>query len=99
MPSDDITEMSPAEIVDFLKDDPDIIAAEVALAEEAAEYAKSISPEETGEYKNNINAHQEGSEVWLGFDSEIANIIEYGSISTPEFAVRTRTEEYFNNRN
>lgn len=73
-----------------------ILAGELDLAEQAADYAKSISPEETGDYRNNINIHQNGESVWVGFDDEAANIVEYGSVDTPEFAIRAKTEEHFN---
>lgn len=93
----DLDKASPEEILAAIDRDPAVIAAKVQLATEAAEYAKSISPEESGTYKDNINVHQNGSAVWVGFDDEKANIVEYGAAEgKPEFAIRAKTEEHFN---
>lgn len=92
----DITDASPEDIVKALQHDAEVVAAKVELAEKAAAYAKSIAPVETGAYRDNINVHQEGDNVWVGFDDEAANIIEYGNARTPEYAVRQKTEEHFN---
>lgn len=87
----------------FSVDDREELKAQILadlfdLAEQAADYAVSISPEETGAYKDNISAHQEGDTVWVGFDDEAANIIEYGNSTTPEYAIRQKVEEHFNSQ-
>lgn len=81
-----------------LTDDPDVIAAKVALAEEAAEYARSIAPENTGAYRDSIVVEQSGSNVYVAFNDPAAHLVEYGSEHNQEYAVRARTEEHFNNQ-
>lgn len=74
----------------------EILAAKLELAEEAADYWRSIAPEDTGEYKDSIEVVQDGNEVSVVAQDPKSNIIEYGSVDTPEFACRARTEEHFN---
>ena len=74
----------------------EILAAKLELAEEVADYWRSISPEDEGTYKDSIEVVQDGDNVAVVAQDEKANIIEYGSVDTPEFACRARTEEYFN---
>ena len=85
----------PAQIADVLREQ-EVIAAELDLAERAADYAKAIAPEDSGDYINAIRVVRNGDVVAVVFDDPAAHIIEYGSIDTPEFAVRARTESYFN---
>ena len=85
----------PADIADALKTQ-EVIAAEIDLAERAADYAKSIAPEESGDYIDAIHVVHDGDTVAVVFGDPAAHIIEYGSEDTPEFAVRARTEAYFN---
>lgn len=92
----DIESMSPEEIAAAIDSLPEVVEAKIAVAEQGADYAKSISPEETGTYRDNINVHQNGAAVWVGFDDEKANLIEYGTEDTPEYAIRAKTEERFN---
>lgn len=92
----DITDMSPAEILDAVNGDPDVIAAKRDLAEQAAEYWRSVSPVDEGDYVESIEVVQDGPEVAVVAQDPKAHIIEWGSEDTPEFAPRTKTEEFFN---
>lgn len=69
------------------------------LAGQMRDYAVSISPEDTGEYKDSFaitKTTQDGLPArTLSNTDEIANIIEYGSEDTEEYAVLRRTEEHF----
>lgn len=77
----------------------DILAAKLELAEEAAEYWRSIAPEDEGTYKDSIEVVQDGDEVSVVAQDEKANLIEYGAANgLPEFACRARTEAHFNSQ-
>ena len=67
------------------------------LAKDAAEYAKSIAPEETGEYANSIAARRDGSRVIIRFGAAHSNLVEYGSVNNPEYGVVRKTIEHYNN--
>lgn len=90
----DIDEASLREIYYAINGDPEVIAAKLELAKQAAEYAKSIAPVETGTYRDSIHVRQGGATVWVGFEDEKAHLVEYGSVDTPEFAIRAKTEEH-----
>lgn len=86
-----------SEIDDYLENSPEVLAGKLELANEVVEYARSISPEDTGEYKDGIKVRRYGSTgVGVVWTDPKSNIIEYGSEDTPEFAVRARTEAHFN---
>lgn len=93
----DIDEASLQEIYAAISEDPAVIAAKMELATRAQDYARSIAPSQTGAYRDSINARRGGNTVWVGFEDEQAHIIEYGSVDTPEFAIRAKTEEHINN--
>lgn len=95
---EDLFDMSEEEILAQLEQDPEVIAQELELAEEAADYWRSISPEESGTYKDSIEVVQSGTDVAVVAQDPKANLIEFGSIHNPEYACRARTEEYFNSR-
>jgi len=83
-------------IDDYLENDPDILAGKLELANEAVSYAKSIAPEDQGDYKDGIRARRYGrTGVGIEFTDEKSNLIEYGSVNNPEYAVRSRTIEHF----
>lgn len=92
----DIDEASLRDIYRAISSDEQVIAAKLALANQAAEYAKSIAPVETGTYRDSIHVRQGGTTVWVGFEDPKSHLVEYGSVDTPEFAVRAKTEEKFN---
>lgn len=63
-------------------------------------YAESISPVESGEYKRSFRmTRKRGKDDMparrLTNIDDKANIIEYGSVDTPEFAVIARTAAHF----
>lgn len=69
-------------------------------ASEMKAYAESISPVETGEYKDSFEVDEfdrpDGLPgATLKNTDPIANIIEYGSNDTPEFGVLGRTAHQF----
>lgn len=69
------------------------------VAAQFIELWKENSPEDSGEYKDSIQVinEAEGGEIQIGATAEYANIIEYGSEDTPEFAPMRRTVEQINN--
>lgn len=69
-------------------------------ADEMRAYAVSISPEHTGKYKASFEIDKVERDDGLPGrklvnTDPIANIIEYGTNDTPEFAVMGRTAEAF----
>ncbi len=80
----------------------DVKQASLKLAADAVDYAKSISPvgdgkdPHPGRYRDSIHV-EDGEQVSVVFDDPEANLIEYGSINNPEYAIRARTEEFINN--
>lgn len=92
----DIDEASMKEILYAVNGDDAVIAAKLALAQQAAEYAKSIAPVETGTYRDSIHVRQGGATVWVGFEDPKSHLVEYGTNTSPELAVRAKTEERFN---
>ncbi len=84
------------EIDAYLEDAPEAIEAKVELGTQVVEYARSIAPEDQGDYKDGIVVIRRGkSGVGVDFTDEISNLVEYGTEDTPEFAVRARTIAYF----
>lgn len=82
-------------IDDYLEGDPDIVQGKLELAQMAVDYAQSIAPEDTGEYKDGIVARKNGTGVGIYFTDEISNLVEYGSIHNAPHAVLARTIEHF----
>lgn len=74
---------------------PEVIDAELALANDAVDYARALAPVDTENFKDSIHVYQDDDRYGIQSDDEAANIIEYGSEDTPEFAVFTRTAEHF----
>jgi hypothetical protein len=76
---------------------------EAAVDERVGEmksYAISISPEDSGHYKESFEVEKIEREDGLpgrrlSNTDEIANLIEYGTVDTPEFAVLGRTAAQF----
>jgi hypothetical protein len=58
---------------------------------------KSYAPVDTGEYKDSIQVTQpaEGGRGEVSATDDIANLIEYGTVDTPEFAPAAKTVEHF----
>lgn len=92
----DLDKATPEQIYRAIYDDPRVVAAKVELAEQAAEYARSIAPVKTGKYRDSIKVRRKGATVWVGFEAPHSHLVEYGAEHTPEYAVRAKTEEHFN---
>lgn len=84
-----------AEIDRALEEDPDVVKAKMGFADKVVDYAKSISPVDSGKYRDGIRKRRRGNGVSIEFTDPISNIIEYGSEDTPEFAIRAKTEAHF----
>lgn len=85
-----------ADIDAHLRDDPDIVAGKMELAQDAVDYAQSIAPVDDGDYRDGIVARRVGrSGVGIYFTAEHSSYVENGTIDTPEFAVLRRTIEHF----
>lgn len=98
MPDDyiDITDMTAEQIADAVNADPAVVAAKRELADAAADYWRSVSPADSGEYVDSVTVVQDGPSVAVVAKDPKAHIIEYGTTDTPEFAPRAKTEEHFN---
>ena len=82
---------------DYLENSEDIVAGKLALANEFVEHARSIAPVDDGTYRDGIKARRVGrSGVGIYFTAEHSNLVEYGSVNNPEYAVMRRTIEHFN---
>lgn len=57
------------------------------------------SPEDSGAYKESVEVKKpaSGGAGKVGTSIGYAHILEYGSVDTPEFSPRGRTEAYFEN--
>jgi hypothetical protein len=83
-------------IDDYLDNSDDALQAKLELGGEAVDYAKSIAPEDSGDYKDGIRLRRRGKTgVSLEFSDSESNIIEDGSVDTPAFHVRSRTIAHF----
>lgn len=95
-PSDFIPQ---AEIDAHLANDEDILAGKMALAQEVVDYAQSIAPVDSGDYKAGIRVRRYGkSGVGIEFSDDASSFVEYGTEDTPEFAVMRKSIEHFQNR-
>jgi hypothetical protein len=67
------------------------------MADEIVPVLKSNAPVDTGGYRESCGIIEpaRAGRGRVGSSSEIANIIEYGSVDTPEFAPVAKTVEYF----
>lgn len=86
-----------AEIDRALESDPDIVKAKMAFGDKVVDYAKSISPVDSGEYRDGIRKRRRGNGVSIEFTDPKSNLIEYGTEDTPEYAIRAKTEAHFQN--
>lgn len=66
------------------------------LAPKVVAYAKSIAPEDTGDFKDSIHADKNADRV--GSNDPKANMLEWGTVDTPEFATFARTAKHFGGR-
>ena len=86
-----------SEIDDYLENSSEVLEGKLELADDIVDYARSISPEDSGEYKDGIKARRYGRNgVGVVWTDPKSHLIEFGSIHNQEFAVRARTEAHFN---
>jgi len=91
----DLEKISPEELQKLIDADPRVVAAKKEFAQQAAEYWQSSSPVGEGDYRDSITVHQDGAGVWITAHDFKAHWIEYGTVDTPEFAPRQKTDEHF----
>lgn len=73
-----------------------VVVETVKLAEKVASYWRRVSPEDSGEYKDSIMVIRRGKgDIQVVATDEKANLIEYGTEDTPEFAPRQKTQNHF----
>ena len=88
-----------AEIDAHLANDEDILAGKMALAQEVVDYAQSIAPVDSGDYKAGIRVRRYGkSGVGIEFSDDASSFVEYGTEKTPEYAIMRKSIEHFQNR-
>jgi len=91
--------IDPDVIAEYLETSEDILAGKMALAQEVVDYAQSIAPVDSGDYKAGIRVRRYGkSGVGIEFSDDASSFVEYGTAKTPEFAVMRRSIEHFQNR-
>ena len=68
------------------------------MANEVVPYWVSVSPEDDGDYKRSVQVTKKArrGKGKVGAKIGYANLIEYGSEDTPEFAPRQLTVTHFN---
>lgn len=85
-----------ADIDGYLEGDDEIVQYKLAVAKQAVEYARSISPVDQGEYRDGIRVGRFGnSGVMVEFSDWKSHWVEFGSVHNEEHAVRARTENQF----
>lgn len=76
--------------------------AKLQLANEAADFARSITPvgvapdQHPGQHRDAISVQDDGDGPKVVFGLDTWNLVEYGSVHNQEYAVRARTEAHFN---
>ena len=91
--------IDPDVIAEYLETSEDILAGKMALAQEVVDYAQSIAPVDSGDYKAGIRVRRYGkSGVGIEFSDDASAFVEYGTEDTPEFAVMRKSIEHFQNR-
>lgn len=91
--------IDPDVIAEYLETSEDILAGKMALAQEVVDYAQSIAPVDSGDYKAGIRVRRYGkSGVGIEFSDDASSFVEYGTEDTPEFAVMRKSIEHFQNR-
>ena len=91
--------IDPDVIAEYLETSEDILAGKMALAQEVVDYAQSIAPVDSGDYKAGIRVRRYGkSGVGIEFSDDASSFVEYGTEDTPEFAVMRKSIEHFQSR-
>jgi len=100
--ADELADLVGQKEIDAALKSREVKDALIEFAEEARDYWKSVSPvgdestdPHSGEYRDSIEVTVDGDKMWVGTEVEYAHIIEYGSVDTPEFAPRAKTEAHF----
>ena len=74
--------------------DPEVDAY---MRDEVIPVLQAYSPVDTGDFRDSWEVTSaEGGRGTVGSSSDIANLIEYGSIHNPAYAPLAKTIEYFN---
>jgi hypothetical protein len=80
----------------------EVLEARVELAQEVAEYWRSVSPigdpetdPHAGEYRDSIEVEVDGNDVKVVARDDKAHLMEFGSVHNPEFAPRAKTWAHF----
>jgi hypothetical protein len=85
-----------ADIDGYLEGDDEVIAYELAVARQAADYARSIAPVDDGDYRDGIRVGRRGNRgVVVEFSDYKSHWVEYGTEDMPPHAVRAKTENHF----
>jgi len=91
--------IDPDVIAEYLETSEDILAGKMALAQEVVDYAQSIAPVDSGDYKAGIRVRRYGkSGVGIEFSDDASSFVEYGTSDTPEWAIMRKSIEHFQNR-
>ena len=91
--------IDPDVIAEYLETSEDILAGKMALAQEVVDYAQSIAPVDSGDYKAGIRVRRYGkSGVGIEFSDPASSFVEYGTEHSPEFAIMRKSIEHFQNR-
>ncbi len=91
--------IDPDVIAEYLETSEDILAGKMALAQEVVDYAQSIAPVDSGDYKAGIRVRRYGkSGVGIEFSDPASSFVEYGTEDTPEFAIMRKSIEHFQSR-
>ncbi len=100
----DMCDISQREANRILNDMPEVRQAKEQLAEEIAEYWRSIAPvgdpakdKHSGQYRDSIQVHK-GKGVAVMATAPNAWFVEYGTNGIHEFACRAQTEAVFKKR-
>ena len=79
-----------------IENDPDVLQGKLRLADEVVDYARSISPIDSGDYRDGIRKRRRGKTgVSVEWTDPKSGYIEYGTEDTPEFAIKAKTEAHF----
>lgn len=90
--------MDEAEIMAQLTESPEIdTQLDDFMENEVVPVWQDNSPVDTREYVDSVQVTKaaQGGKGQVGATDDVANIIEYGSEDTPEFAPRAKTEAHF----
>jgi hypothetical protein len=79
--------------LDDIMADADVRAAKLEVAEQAADFWRGV---DQGNYKPDVQVVENGDEILVGDQRDIANLMEYGSVHNEEYAARAKTEAQFN---